>query len=746
MPEFSVIGKRIPRIDSLSKVTGKAVYSADICLPGMLYGKILRSPHAHALIKRLDISKALAFEGVKAIITADDVPGYKKINSLLMEEIPHLAQRKVVYVDQPVAAVAATSLSIAEKALELIDVKYEVLPPVFDVLESMKPSAPLIHSDLYTNHIVNPAPTPDEKPSNIAYQLVINKGDLESGFRKADYILEDTFITDVVHQGYIESITSLASVDVDGKINVWTQSQGIFAARQRLADFLDLPVTRIKVHQVEIGGAFGGKNYLPVAPICALLSIKTGKPVRMELTRDEMMKDGRPTPGTVINVKMGVSKDGMITAAYGSFIFDAGAYPEMSHSFFTTHNVFSQYRIPNVRIESADVLTNKVPVAFYRSPGITQTHFATESIVDLMAQKIGMDPIQFRIRNVTSEGDTIPNGERLPKVGFKDTLEKMDEYLKNRGPVTGKNKGRGVACGYWHGTSGSFGVYLHVNADGSVNLVTGVTDISGARTTFAQIVAEELCLPIEKVNVITGDTETGPWATMSVGSMVLYSVATAAVKACQDIKEQMKLRAAGKLSIDASQIEFSKGIFQVRGNPSKLISFDVLAESTGSFRGAGPIVGKGTTGVFPDSPTLNVHAVDLEVDNETGKVKILSYAVSQDVGRAINPLIVEGQIQGGAVQGIGWALMEGYVFENGAMLNSSLLDYRLPTAVDVPQIDILLVEVPSAAGTYGIRHAGEPPNIPAPAAIASAIQNATGVRIKELPMTPEIILQSIKKS
>jgi xanthine dehydrogenase molybdenum-binding subunit len=745
MPEFSVVGKRIPRIDALGKVTGAAVYSADVLLPGMLHGKILRSPYAHALIKRLDTRKALGLDGVMAIITADDVPGYKKQNTLLMEQIPHLAQGKVVYKEQPVAAVAATTLQIAEKALELIKVEYEELPPIFDPLESMKPSAPLIHPDLYTNDIVNPLPAAGEKPSNIAYQLIVNKGDIEAGFKKADYVLENTYTTGVVHQGYIESITSMASVDVDGKINVWAQSQGIFAARQRLADFLDLPLARIKLHQVEIGGAFGGKNYLPVAPLCALLSIKTGKPVRMELTRDEMMKDGRPAPATINTIKMGVTKDGEIIAAYGNFIFDAGAYPEMSHSFFTTHNVFSQYRIPNVRIESADVLTNKVPVAFYRSPGITQTHFATESHIDLLARKLGMDPLQFRILNSAVEGDTMPNGEVLPKVGFKETLEKMAQHLEAKGPVTGKNRGRGVASGFWQGTSGSFGIYVHVNGDGSVNLVTGVTDISGARTTFAQIVAEELCLPIEKVNVVTGDTETAPWATMSVGSMVLYSVAAAAVKACQDVKEQLKPRAARKLSADGSQIEFKDGMFFVKGNPGKSVSFADLARSAGSFRGAGPVVGRGTTGGIPDSPTLNVHAVDVEVDTETGKVKVLSYAVSQDVGRAINPLIIEGQIQGSVVQGIGWALMENYIFDKGAMLNSSLLDYRLPTATDVPPIDILLVEVPSTAGTYGLRHAGEPPIIPAPAAIANAIHSAAGVRIQELPMTPEVVLNTIKK-
>ncbi len=745
MLEYSVVGKRIPRIDALSKVTGTAIYSGDVILPNMLHGKVLRSPHPHATIRRLDVTKAQALDGVMAVITAEDVPGYKKKSTLLLSELPHLAKEKVVYAEQPVAVVAATSIQIAEKATGLIEVEYEELPPILDVIDSIKPAVPLIHPDLYTNVIINPQPGEDDKPSNIAYHLNISQGDLEAGFREADVILENTYRTQKVHHGYLEPMAAVASVDISGKVTIWTQSQGIFMARGMIAAFLDLPSGRIKLVPVEIGGAFGGKNYQPVAPLCALLAMKTGRPVRMEMTRDEVLKDSRPAPESLITIKIGAINKGYITAASVSLIYDAGAFPEMSHSMFVRQNVFSQYKIPNLKIESMDVLTNKVPSAFYRAPAMPQAHFAIESQMDLISRALGIDPLQLRTQNATVEGDTIPNGEVLPRVGFKETLGKMAEHLELKGKLVGKNRGRGIACGFWHGASGSFGAYVHVNNDGTVNLVVGVTDISGSSTSIAQIVAEEFSLPIEAVSLVVGDTETAPWASISVGSLTVYSLSAAAYRACQDAKAQLGRLAGIKLGVDASEIEFSKGLFQVKGTPQKSISLADLARSTASFMGEGPIIGRGSIGVLPPAPTLAVHAVDIEVDDETGKIKILSYVVAQDVGLAINPLSIEGQIQGAVTQGVGWALMENYYFDKGVMQNTTLLDYQMPTAADVPMIDTLLVEVGSTTGTYGLRHVGEPPMIPTIAAIANAIHSATGVRFRELPMTPEKILKGIRR-
>jgi xanthine dehydrogenase molybdenum-binding subunit len=745
MSKYSVVGKRLPRVDALSKVTGEAVFSGDVFLPRMLHGKVLRSPLPHALIRGLDLGKAQSLPGVMAVMTASDVPGYKKGNELSFTELPHLAKEKVVYAGQPLVAVAATSLETAEKALDLIRVDYEPLPAVFDTLEAMRPSSPLIHPHLYTNVITNPDPGENDRPSNIAYHSKINKGDLKAGFEKADLVLENTYRTQKVHHGFIEPFAALAAVSVSGQLTIWTQSQGIFMARQMIAHFLGVPRSRVKIVPVEIGGAFGGKTYQPLAPLCALLAMKSGRPVRMEMTREEVLKDSRPAPDSLITVKMGLTQKGLITAASAEIVYDGGAFPEMSHAMFTGGNVFCQYNIPHVRIDTKDVLTNKVPSAFYRAPAIPQAHFAVESHLDIMAEALKMDPLKLRILNAAKEGDRLPNGEVLPRVGFKETLEKMDRYLKRKGPLEGKNRGRGLACGFWHGASAGFGAFIQVNNDGSINLLLGLTDISGSRTSIAQIAAEELGLPFNKVKVVIGDTESAPWATMSVGSLTVYSLSMAVVRACQDVKAQLGLLAAKKMKVEPSEIEFSKGLFKCKADPREFISFSDLVRSTGVIFGKGPILGRGSVNGLPPAPTLSVQAADVEVDEETGKVRILSYAVAQDVGLAVNPLSIEGQIQGAVSQGIGWALMENYVFENGVMQNSTLLDYRMPTATDVPMIEVMLVEIGSSTGVYGLRHVGEPPVIPTLAAVANAIHKAGGVRLRECPMTPEAVLKAIKQ-
>jgi CO/xanthine dehydrogenase Mo-binding subunit len=745
MAQYSIVGQPLPRIDALKKVTGEAVFSVDVSLPHMIHGKVLRSPHAHAAIRRLDVTKARTLDGVMAVITAAEVPSYQERGELSFNQLPHLAREKVVYEGQPVAAVAAVSVEIAEEALDLIEVEYDLLPPILDTGEAMKPSSPLVHEILRTNTITGSQPSCGDTRSNVAYHFLINKGDVEAGFKEADIILENTYRTQKVHHGYIEPFAALASMDKGGKLTVWTHSQGLFTAREMVAHFVAVPVSRINLMPVEIGGGFGGKTYQPLAPLCALLSMKCGRPVRMEMTREETLKDSRPAPESTITLKMGVTQDGIITAASVELIYDSGAYPEMSNGMFTSNNVLCHYRIPNVRIDTKDVLTNKVPTAYYRAPATPQAHFAIESHMDILAGKLGLDPIQFRLQNVAEKGDIQPNGEVLPKVGFKESLLKMDRYLKEKGKIEGKNLGRGIACGFWHGGTGSFGAYIHVNNDGSVNLVLGVTDISGSRTSIAQIVAEELCLPLDKVKVVIGDTETGPWATNSVGSLTVYSLSTAAFRACQDVITQMRFQAAKRLDVEPSDILFSNGLFQVKSNAEKFISFADLARSTAIAFGKGPVLGRGSVDNMPPAPTLSVHAADVEVDDETGKVRVLSYAVAQDVGRAVNPMSIEGQIQGAVTQGIGWALMEGYIYKEGVIQNTTLLDYRMPTATDVPMFDIMIVEVPSEKGVYGLRHVGEPPMIATLAAVTNAVHKATGVRFKQLPLTPEVVLKGIKE-
>jgi xanthine dehydrogenase molybdenum-binding subunit len=744
MPEYSVVGKRMNRVDALAKVTGKALYAADIILPNMLYGKVLWSSYAHASIRCLDAAKALALEGVMSVITAADVPRQKNEEEYLNPMACCLAGEKVIFAGQPVAAVAAINPSIAEKALGLIEIDYEELPLVIDVLEAMKPDAPLVHPDSYSENL----PVRDTKPSNIFWYMINSRGDIEAGFREAEIVLENTFRTQTVNHGYLEPRATVASVDPEGTVTVWTDNQGIFETRELLAHFLNLPLNYVKVIPVEIGGAFGGKSHQVVAPLCALLSQKTGRPVKIVMTREEVFKTQRPAPASVITMKMGAAKDGRLIAASATMIYDYGALYGMGGMDvipFGTFTGLSPYRIPNLKIESYSVYTNKTPSGPYRGPTAAQAAFAVESQMDLLARALRMDPLEFRLKNAVVEGDLMVTGAPFPKIGFKDTIEKMQQHVVRRGNFAGENRGRGVACGFWAPATGAAGANIHVNADGTAALVVGSVDISGTRTTLAQIAAEELGIPFDNVAVVTGDTETAPFSIPSVGSMITRSLAPAVCQACRDVKEQLCRRAAPQLGVQPKDVEFVDGRVRVKGMPEKYISFADLARGIAHFPGDSPLIGRGSHTGLELSPVFVVEVADVEVDKETGKVKVVSYAVAQDVGLAINPTLVEGQMQGAVAQGIGWALSENYMFHQGVMQNATLLDYRMPTAADVPFVDTLLVEISFDASPFGIRGVGEPSLVPSLATMANAIHSATGVRLKELPMTPEAILSSINR-
>jgi CO/xanthine dehydrogenase Mo-binding subunit len=744
MPDYSAVGKRVSRVDALSKVTGRALYAADISLPNMLYGKILWSPYAHAKIRRLDVARAQALAGVMAIITAADVPGHEG-----EEEYPNpmtccMAREKVIFAGQPVAAVAAINPHIAEEALGLIEVDYEELPSVIDVLEAMKPDAPLVHPDAYTENL----PAKDAKPSNIFWYMQNNRGDTEAGFREAEVVLENTFRTQTVSQSYLEPRAALASAEPTGKVTIWTDSQGIFEARELIADFLKLPLNQVKAIPVEVGGAFGGKSHQIVSPLCALLSQKTGRPVKIVTTREEVFKTNRPTPASVITMKIGATREGHLTAVSTTMVYDFGALhgmgglPEVPIGCFTG---LSPYRIPNLKMACYSVYTNKIPSGPYRAPAAAQATFAVESQMDLLARALGMDPLEFRLKNIAGEGDTLPSGLPLRKAGFRETLERMRQHLEHRAKPEGENTGRGVACGYWAPGSGSAGANIHVNADGTVALVLGSVDLTGTRTTLAQMVAEELGIPFESVSVVTGDTETAPFSIPTVGSMITRSLAVPVCRACQDVKDQLCLQAASQLEVEPEDVEFAQGRVQVKGRPQQSLSFVDLARQTMGFAGESPLIGRGSSKGFQESPVLAVHAVDVAVDRETGKVKILSYVAAQDAGLAVNPTLVEGQMQGAVAQGIGWSLTENYAFQKGVMQNATLLDYRMPTAADLPFVDTLLVEVGFDVSPFGIRGVGEPPLVPSLAAIANAIHSAAGVRLKALPMTAEAVFWALKQ-
>ncbi|MEK7778083.1 MAG: xanthine dehydrogenase family protein molybdopterin-binding subunit, partial [Chloroflexota bacterium] len=506
MQAHSVIGKSVPRNDGLDKVTGKTVYSADVHLPGMLYGKILRSPYAHARILRIDTSKAQALDGVRAVVTSQDVPiqGGQKRPSNTRHVV--FAQDKALYFGQPVAAVAATTPEVAEAAIALIQVEYEALPVVSDVLDAIKPDAPLLHPDLHTEGLAGRDPA----PSNIALRVEFNRGDTSAGFEDADVVIEKTFRTQTIHQGYLEPRAAVAEVSSEGKMTVWGSTQGSFVSRQLLSEILELPLGKIRVIPMEVGGGFGGKNSLVAAPICAVLAQKARRPVKLVLSRAEDLTSGRPAPGAVVSLKLGATRKGHLTAVSGSVMYNSGAFPQLLGADGIITGL-GHYRIPNMSFAGYSVVTNRPPVGAFRAPGAPQTTFAMESAMDMLAEALSLDPIELRLRNIAKEGDPMPTDLPFPRLGFMETLKAAANHPRYQSKPQGKNVGRGVACGFWMGGVGSSAAHVNLNADGSVALVVGSIDLTGTRTTLSQIAAEALGIPYESVSVVVADTDTAPY-------------------------------------------------------------------------------------------------------------------------------------------------------------------------------------------------------------------------------------------
>ncbi|MAF83651.1 MAG: oxidoreductase [Chromatiales bacterium] len=745
--EYKVVGTRPIRHDGVDKVTGRALYGADIHMVGLLHGKVLRSPHAHAWIKSIDTSRAEAYPGVKAVVTAKDFPSVEdKIADLgegavnvqdLQDNV--LAGKKVLYKGHQVAAVAATDPHTAEEALELIDVEYEVLPPVLDVCEAMKADAPLLHENLRTDEMGEKS----ESPSNVASHFQHKKGDLEKGFAEADVVVDHEFVTKTVHQGYIEPHNATALYNPDGQLTIWCSTQGAFAVRAQVSEVLQMPVSKVKVVPMEIGGGFGGKIQVYIKPISAMLSMKTGKPVKVLMSRADVFEGTGPTPGSYVRVKIGANKEGCITAAEGYLAYEAGAYPG-SPVGAAAMCIYSCYNIENALVDGYDVVVNKPKTSAYRAPGATNAAFAVETIIDEICEKIGMDPLEFRILNSAKEGDTRVDGPVLPRVGFIETVEAAKDHPHYLAPLDGKYKGRGVASGFWPNFGMKSSVSINVNSDGTISLVEGSTDIGGSRASVAMQAAEVLGISAESVSPAVVDTNSVGYTDVTGGSRTAFATGYAAYEAAQDVKRQMIERAAKLWEVDRADVQFADGIFTSVNGKEQEIDFKGLAERLDET--GGPIVGRASADPNQPGPSIGTHVVDVEVDPDTGKVQILRYTATQDAGKAIHPSYVEGQIQGGAVQGIGWALNEEYIYnEKGEMTNASFLDYRIPTCLDLPMIDAVIVEIPNPGHPYGVRGVGETPIVAPPAAIANAIYRAVGVRMKELPMSPGRILKAMGK-
>jgi xanthine dehydrogenase molybdenum-binding subunit len=746
--KFKVIGTRPIRHDGVDKVTGRAMYGADISLPGMLHAKVLRSPHAHARVKSIDTSAALALPGVKAVLTGADfpqlAPGVVQMGELPMNprymSMNLMAHDKVLYDGHPVAAVAATSPHIAEEALKLIKVEYEPLPRVQNVLDAMKDDAPILLSDLRTSG----TPEKSDKQTNIASQVRFARGDLEAGFKAADVIVEREFTTTMVHQGYIEPHNAVAQYNPDGHTTIWTSTQGAFTARDQCALALKIPASSIKVIPAEIGGGFGGKIGVYLEPLALLLSKKTGKPVKMVMSRAEVLRATGPTSGSHIRVKMGATKDGKITAAQIWMAYEAGAFPG-SPVGAGCMTVLAPYNLENLQIDGFDVVVNKPKTAAYRAPGATNAAFGAETVIDELAEKLGIDPLELRWINGAKEGTAQPAGPQYRRIGFLETVEaaKNSEHYKSPLPkANGKPVGRGVASGFWFNAGFQSSATVSINTDGTANVVTGSTDIGGTRASCAMIAAEVLGLKAEDVHPVVADTESIGHTDMTGGSRVTFATGYAVYEAAQDAVNLLKQRAATIWKTKPEEVVFQDGVLSCTTNGHESMTLKDIAARLP--RAGGPVTGRASVNPRGVGPGFATHIVDVAVDPETGKVDILRYTAVQDVGRAIHPSYVEGQMQGGVAQGIGWALNEEYYYDdNGTLRNAGFLDYRMPTCLDLPLIETIMIEVPNPGHPLGIRGVGEVPIVPPPAAIANAIYRAVGVRMTELPMSPPKVCKAI---
>ncbi|MQG14265.1 MAG: xanthine dehydrogenase family protein molybdopterin-binding subunit [SAR202 cluster bacterium] len=754
--EFNVVGSRPIRHDGNDKVTGRARYSADMTLPRLLHGKILRSPHAHARIKAIDPTRALALSGVKAVVTsADFAQPSGKVADLGEGAMANpkwisnncMASEKALYKGHAVAAVAATSLQVAEEALALIDVDYEVLPAVTDIIEAMKDDAPVLHERLANSQNVDirPGGLRDDddagKATNISNHFVFELGDAEKGFKEADIIVEREYRTATVHQGYIEPHSATAMWGEDGKLTVWCSSQGHFQIRDLTSLVLGIPVSQIKVVPMEIGGGFGGKTVIYLEPVAAALSKKAGRPVKISMARPEVFEATGPTSGSFIRVKIGANKEGMITAADVTMMYEAGGFPG-SPIVQACQCVLTPYEVANGRIEGYDVVVNKPKAAAYRAPGVPAAAFATESVIDEICEKLGMDPLEFRVKNGTQEGSRRIPGPVLQTVGYQETLAAAMQTDHYKSTLEGPNRGRGVAAGFWFNGTGPACATASVNGDGTVSLTEGSPDIGGGRVSMAIQMAEVLGIPAEDVHPSVGDTDAVGYTSLTAGSGATFKSGWASYEAAHDIKQQIIERAARIWEIDVKDVEFKEGLASHKSDPELKLNFKQIAARLNST--GGPIVGRGNVNPAGVGNAFAVHIVDVEVDPDTGKVDVLRYTALQDVGKAVHPSYVEGQLQGGVAQGIGWALNEEYVYnDSGEMSNSSFLDYRMPTSLDLPMIDTVIVEVANPGHPFGVRGVGEVCIVPPMGAVANAIHNAAGVRMDVLPMSPANVLEAL---
>ena len=759
-----LVGTSLHRQDGPDKITGRARYAGDQVLPGMLYARLVLSPYAHARILNIDTSPALAVPGVVAVFTAGTL-GMAQADTLSRAQSP-LAEHEVVWCGHPVAIVVGETEASAEDGADAVEVDYEPLPAVIDPEAATRADSPLARSSSETRVVAGGgehATVPqegakveeEERSQNVSQTPPLRMGDIEAGLREAELVVECSYRTHPVHQSYMEPQSVTVAPSPSGHhMVIWPSTQGMFNVRSAVAMALKMPERQIRVESVPIGGGFGGKETL-VEPLVAAVASRLRKPVRLVYTRQEDLLAGNPAPQTVITVKLGAKRDGTLTAIQVRMILDSGAYPNPLAGFSGFH-FCGIYRCPSMDIRCDVVQTNKPGTGAYRAPAGPQAYFAMESTVQELCQQLGMDPIHFRQINALKEGDPNIRLGRWPRIGLLECLEQIQQHplwlqreqARQETPVElkGWKIGIGVAVGGWPGGTEPAAAMCRLEQDGTFTVVVGSVDVSGSDASLALIAAEELSLSAEAVNVTHDSTDSMPYSGLSAGSKTIYTVGSAVLEAARDARNQVFTIAAEMLEASSEDMELRDGKVMVKGVPEKYITLQQIAANSMRF-GAPyePVYGRGRSANRVSSPMFAAHLARVAVDPETGEVRVLDYIAAQDVGRAINPAEVEGQIHGGVVQGIGWALLEGMIYdEQGQLLTSTLMDYALPHSQDVPTITPLLVELPSELGPFGAKGVGEPPVVPVAAAIANAIRDAVGVRMTQLPMTPERVFVSLR--
>jgi carbon-monoxide dehydrogenase large subunit len=768
LENLSLVGKSVPLIDSVEKVTGEGLYGVDVKLPGMLYAKVLRSPYPHAKIIRMDTSEAERLPGVYAVVTAKDMPD-RRVGLSLKDEFL-LAKDKVRFAGEAVAGVAAVDLETAEQALQSIRVEYQELQPVFDPLEALRDRAPIVHEDLgryeqssYQIRFMRPI-----GGTNIASHIKVRTGDVAKAFRDADVVLEDSFRCHRIHHCYMEPHAVLADYRRD-KITVWTNGQRPFDICVYVADLFNLPVSKVRIINTKIGGGFGGKITARLEPIAIALSRKSRKPVKLVLTRQEEFTGFGGQHSAVVKIKSGATRDGKLTALELETVWDAGAYADGGISVASMAGAAGApgpYRVPNLKIDSYLVYTNTANPSALRGMGMQQIAWAVESQMDMMAEKLGIDPVEFRLMNAFEEGDRSATGEVLDSVSVRECITKVAEALEwGKGPEV-PNRGKAICA--WHkfsapGTTSS--AVVKINGDGSVNLLTGASEIGqGSNTVLAQLVAEELGIRLDDVSVTSGDTDATPFDHGSFSSRITHHTGNAVKFAAEDAKRQMldvAVQMLQPMEITPQALEMKDRRVYVRSNPEVGFSFAEVALASrvrygtpilgkGSFRGRGSHLLDPETGQS-DKPAASewvymAQGAEVEVDRETGEIKILKLVGAYDCGKAINPASVRGQLLGGMMMGVGLSLFEEMVFEAGRMVIPSFMDYLIPTAQEAPPMEAIIVERPHPAGPHGAKGIGEASIILIAPAIGNALHAATGVRIRDLPLLPAKVLNALEEA